>query len=151
MNSQILFAGIVVSSETLDIHYNLENGKELTLQVPNSPVGHKEVVQKLGTRCYVMEATGPYYLRFAFVLKASGADVRLENPLVIKRYIQMHMERNKSDKKDASWIFRYALEQKAPVWNPPTEQSLKCNAILASIDLYSRQHTQLSNQIHAFS
>jgi transposase len=151
MNSQILFAGVDVSSETLDIHYNLENGKELTLQVPNTPVGHKEVVQKLGTRCYVMEATGPYYLRFAFVLKASGADVRLENPLVIKRYIQMHMERNKSDKKDASWIFRYALEQKAPVWNPPTEQSLKCNAILASIDLYSRQHTQLSNQIHAFS
>jgi hypothetical protein len=31
MNSQILFAGVDVSSETLDIHYNLENGKELTL------------------------------------------------------------------------------------------------------------------------
>lgn len=121
MNSQILFAGVDVSSETLDIHYNLENGKELTLQAPNTQVGHKEVVQKLGTRCYDMEATGPYYLGFAFVFKANGADVRLENPLVIKRYIQMHMERNKSDKKDASWIFRYALEQKAPVWNPPTE------------------------------
>jgi len=37
MNSQILFAGVDVSSETLDIHYNLENGKELTLQVPNTP------------------------------------------------------------------------------------------------------------------
>lgn len=151
MNSQILFAGVDVSADTLDIHYNLANGKELTLRVPNSQNGHEEVLQKVGVRCYVMEATGPYYLRFAFYLKAGGAEVRLENPLVIKRYIQMHMERNKSDRKDASWIYRYALEQKAPVWNLPTEQSLKCNAILASIDLYTRQHTQLTNQIHAFS
>jgi transposase len=151
MNSQIFFAGVDVSADTLDIHYNLANGKELTLRVPNSQNGHEEVLQKVGVRCYVMEATGPYYLRFAFYLKAGGAEVRLENPLVIKRYIQMHMERNKSDRKDASWIYRYALEQKAPVWNLPTEQSLKCNAILASIDLYTRQHTQLTNQIHAFS
>lgn len=114
MNSQILFAGVDVSADTLDIHYNLANGKELTLRVPNSQNGHEEVLQKVGVRCYVMEATGPYYLRFAFYLKAGGDEVRLENSLVIKRYIQMHMERNKSDRKDASWIYRYALEQKAP-------------------------------------
>jgi hypothetical protein len=59
MNSQILFAGVDVSSETLDIHYNLENGKELNLQVPNTPVGNKEVLQKLVTSCYVTEATWP--------------------------------------------------------------------------------------------
>jgi transposase len=140
-----------VSCDRLNIHYNLESGQEPTLQVPNNHLGHKDIFQKLGPRCYVMEATGPYYLRFACLLKAGGADVRLENPLVIKRYIEMHMERNKSDKKDASWIFRYATEQKAPIWNPPTDECLQCNAILASIDLYYRQITQLSNQIHAFT
>jgi transposase len=35
--------------------------------------------------------------------------------LKIKRYIQMQLEKNKSDKKDAKWICRYAIDQKPPL------------------------------------
>jgi transposase len=151
MKSQTLVAGIDVSKDTLDIYFNDESGKELYLKTSNNPKGHQAIMQKLGTqRTYVMEASGPYYLRLCFLLSSSGGDVRVENPIAVKRFIQMQMERNKSDKKDARWLYRYGVEREAAVWNLPTEESLKCTAIMASIDLFTRQTTQLSNQLHAF-
>ncbi|HEX8314723.1 MAG TPA: IS110 family transposase [Flavisolibacter sp.] len=150
MKSQTLVAGIDVSKDTLDIYFNSEAGKEHYLKVANDASGHTAILQKLGTfRTYVLEATGPYYLRLAFTLKTAGADVRVENPIAVKRFIQMQLERNKSDKKDARWLYRYGLEREAAIWNLPTEQSLKCTAIMASIDLFTRQITQTTNQLHA--
>ncbi len=35
-----------------------------------------------------MEATGTYYIRTAEMLKDAGYDVRVENPLSIKRYAE---------------------------------------------------------------
>ncbi len=150
MKSQTLVAGIDVSKDTLDIFFNDKAGKEHYLKATNDREGHQTIVKKLGTeRTYVMEASGPYYLRLAFTLKTSGADVRVENPIAVKRFIQMQLERNKSDKKDARWLFRYGVEREAAAWNLPTKQSLKCTAIMASIDLFTRQLTQTSNQLHA--
>jgi transposase len=150
MKPQILVAGVDVSKDTLDIYYNMPEGKEHYLKITNDAKGHQALLQKLGTeRTYVMEASGPYYLRLAFYLKASGVDVRVENPIAVKRFIQMQLERNKSDRKDAKWLYRYGVEREAAVWNLPTEQSLKCTALMGLIDLYTRQLTQLANQLHA--
>lgn len=151
MKSQTLIAGIDVSKDTLDIYFNDESGKEHYLKISNNPKGHQAIMQKLGTqRTYILEASGPYYLRLCFLLLSSGGDVRVENPIAVKRFIQMQLERNKSDKKDARWLYRYGVEREASVWNLPTEESLRCTALMASIDLFTRQITQLSNQLHAF-
>ena len=150
MKSQILVAGIDVSKDSLDIYFNDASGKQHYLKALNNDNGHQAILKNLGNnRTYVMEASGPYYMRLAFVLKASGADVRVENPIAVKRFIQMHLERNKSDKKDARWLYRFGVEREAAVWNLPSDQHLKCSTILASIDLFTRQITQLSNQLHA--
>jgi transposase len=150
MKSQTLVAGIDVSKDTLDIYYTTPNGREQYLKVKNDSQGHALILQNLGAdRTYVMEASGPYYLRLAFYLKTSGTDVRVENPIAVKRFIQMQLERNKSDKKDARWLYRYGVEREATVWNLPSEQSFKCTAIMASIDLFTRQITQTTNQLHA--
>ena len=151
MKSQNLVAGIDVSKDTLDLYYNDKWGKEQYLKAANTQKGHQAIILKLGRdRTYVMEASGPYYLKLAFCLCLSGADVRVENPISVKRFIQMQLERNKSDKKDARWLYRYGVEREACRWVVPTEQSLKCTQIMASIDLFTRQLTQLSNQLHAF-
>ena len=31
----------------------------------------------------------------------------------------MHLERKKTDKKDAQWICRYAIKQRAGIWEMP--------------------------------
>src|SRR5689334_6727992 len=95
-------AGIDVSSEKLDIYFNTLQGEEKYLQLPNTLKGHQESVRKVGAHAhYVMECTGPYYLRLACYLAQHGIKVSAENATQVKRYIQMHNERNKSDKKDA--------------------------------------------------
>lgn len=144
-----LVCGIDVSKDTLDLHYNTEAGKEVSLRVKNNEKGYHKILEACGTRTYLMEASGPYYLRLATCLKEADGDVRVENPVRIKRYIQMGLERNKNDKKDARWLYRYALERGGQVWQLPSEEALQCSALAASIDLLTRQKTQLSNQLHS--
>jgi transposase len=150
MKSKMFICGIDVSKSSLDVCYNDEANRLHYLKVDNDASGHALLIKKVGAmRTYVMESTGPYYLRLAFKLKKIGADVRVENPLVIKRFIQMNMERNKSDKKDARWIYRYALDREAAEWKLPSKAQLHCSQMLSAIDLYKRQGTMLSNQLHS--
>lgn len=150
MKSKTFICGIDVSKDSLDVCFNDQSNKQHYLRVTNDARGHVLLIKKLGKdRTYVMESSGPYYLRLAFRLKSIGADVRVENAIVIKRFIQMHMERNKSDKKDAHWIYRYASEREASQWELPTKEQLHCSQLLGAIDLFKRQLTMLSNQLHS--
>jgi len=152
MKSQNLVCGVDVSKDTLDLYYNDESGKEHYLKVSNDTKGHDLLIGKLGiTRTYLMESSGPYYLRLAFKLKTMNGDVRVENPIVVKRFIQMHMERNKSDKKDAKWLYVYAKSRETNEWAVPPKEQLYCTQIMGSIDLYSRQLVMISNQLHSLN
>jgi transposase len=150
MKSKTFLCGIDVSKDSLDVCFNDQSNKEHYLRVTNDARGHALLIKKLGKdRTYVMESSGPYYLRLAFLLKSMGVDVRVENAIVVKRFIQMHMERNKSDKKDAGWIYRYALEREAAQWDLPSKEQMHCSQMLGAIDLFKRQLTMLSNQLHS--
>lgn len=150
MEAENLVCGIDISKSRLDICYNDKEGKIYHLKTGNDPCGHNEIMQKLGlNRIYVMESTGPYYLRLAYRLNEAGADVRVVNPIVIKRFIQMNMERNKSDKHDAGWIYRFGRDRNPAEWIPPSSECALCSQIISSIDLIKRQTTMLSNQIHS--
>jgi transposase len=150
MKTRKLVCGVDVSKDTLDLYFNDDLGKEHYLRVGNDQKGRASVLDRLGTdRTYVMESTGPYYLWFAFILCQHGAVVRVENPITIKRFIQMHLERNKSDRKDARWLYFYGIDQEGIPWQLPCQESLKCNQIMALMDMYIRQMTQLSNQLHS--
>jgi transposase len=150
MKSKTFICGIDVSKASLDVCFNDQEGKVHWLKVANDDRGHSLLISKLGiNRTYVMESSGPYYLRLAFLLKERGADVRVENAIVVKRFIQMHMERNKSDKKDAGWLYRYALEREAAEWDLPSKEHFYCSQMLGAIDLLKRQVTMLTNQLHS--
>jgi transposase len=149
MKSQNLIAGVDVSKDTLDVYYNDASGQEHYLKVSNDVKGHELVLGKLGLqRTYLMESSGPYYLKFAFTIRHQDGDVRVANPIAVKRYIQMHLERNKSDKKDARWLYFYAKQQQTSAWRLPPKEQLYCAQIMGSIDLYSRQLVMITNQLH---
>jgi transposase len=150
MKAQDLTCGVDVSKDTLDIYYNDAIGKEHFLKVANDASGHDLLINKLGiNRTYLMESSGPYYLRLAFAIKKLDGDVRVENPIAVKRFIQMHLERNKSDKKDARWLYFYAKHRETAEWTLPQKEQLYCTQIMGSIDLYSRQVVMMTNQLHS--
>lgn len=150
METQKLCCGIDVSHTTLDVSYQNNLGELFYLKVGNNNNGFKKILEHTGIGYhFVMEATGVYYIRLAFWLHEQGCKLSVVNALSIKRYIQMHLERNKSDKKDAAWICRYAIEQRPAYWEMPDSAYFECKQLYNTIREYAEQIKRFNNQLHS--
>lgn len=107
--------GIDVGKATLAVCYQM--GEQVKhLAVHNTKVGFQQLVQTCGVHClFVLEATGTYNLALAYYLHEQEGPVAVLNPLVIRRFIQMHLSKSKSDRKDAQWLLRYGQQQAVPI------------------------------------
>jgi transposase len=142
--------GIDVSFTTLDVCYENNVGELFHLCVGNNNEGFRKILEHTGTHYhFVMEATGVYYIRLAFFLHQHNCSLSVINALSIKRFIQMHLERNKSDKKDARWICRYAIEQQPPVWQMPDGAYFQGKQLYNTIREYQEQIKRFNNQLHS--
>ena len=141
------YVGVDISQQTLDAAwYNQE--KLLHVKLPNTPAGFKELIKCCGqSGHYVMEGTGPYYVALALHLHSQGISVSVVNALVIKRFIQMHLEKNKSDKKDARWICEYASQQQPPLWQAPKEHIILARQMQSAIMQLTKQRTSCINAL----
>lgn len=146
MSKNKQFVGIDVSKDTLDIFSN-EKGH---LQVENTEKGFKELEKHYGKlSIYVMESTGSYHHRLATYLYSKEVGVCIVNPLSVKRYIQMKLCRNKTDKSDAKMICNYAKSEHPSLWIPKedyVEMSLNIQSVIRK---YFREQTSLKNKLHS--
>jgi len=150
MEAKKLCCGIDVSHTTLDVCYQNNLGELFHLRVGNNNKGFATILEHTGSDYhFVMEATGVYYIRLAFYLHQQNCKLSVVNALSIKRYIQMHLERNKSDKKDASWICRYAIEQCPLYWEMPDSAYFESKQLYNTIREYAEQIKRFNNQLHS--
>lgn len=150
MEAKKLCCGIDVSHATLDVCYQNNLGDLFHLQVGNNSKGFAKLLEHTGTAYhFVMEATGVYYIRLAFYLHERGGQLSVVNALCIKRFIQMHLERNKTDKKDAGWLGRYAIEQRPPSWEMPDHAYFEGRQLYNTIREYTEQSKRFNNQLHS--
>lgn len=98
---------------------------------------------------FVMEVAGVYNIRLAFYLHHRGCALSVVNAMAIKCYIQMHLERNKTDKKDARWICKYATEQQPPYWQMPDSAYFESKQLYNTIRQYTQQIKCINNQLHS--
>ena len=141
--------GIDVSKDSLAICHLAEE-KVQHLETENSKAGFKQLVQRCGTNSlYVMEATDIYYLQLAYYLYEQGAQVVVVNPVIIKRYIQMHLGKGKSDKKDAQWIRRYGEQIQVAYWQPEESVIVECRQLEQVIEQLIKQKTMVINSLEA--
>jgi len=150
MEAKKLCCGIDVSHTTLDVCYQNNLGQLFHLKVGNNNSGFSRIIEHTGTDYhFVMEATGVYYIRLAFYLHQHGCCLSVVNAMSIKRFIQMHLERNKTDKKDAKWICRYAIEQNPPCWQMPDSAYFESKQLYNTIREYTEQIKRFNNQLHS--
>ena len=122
------------------------------IKVGNNIKGFETILEHTGTTYhFVMEATGVYYVRLAFFLHQQQCALSVVNALSIKRYIQMQLERNKSDKKDAGWICKYAIDQKPGLWEMPDGAYFESKQLYNTIRQYSEEIKRFNNQLHSLS
>jgi transposase len=139
------YAGLDIGLEWIDAAW-YEQEKLHHVKVPNTLPGFKQLVKQCGaTRHYVMETTGPYYVALALHLHLKGIKVSVVNAMVIKRFIQMQLEKNKSDKKDAGWICKYAISQQPALWEAPQEHIIRAKQMQTAIMQLTKQRTALIN------
>lgn len=144
------YCGIDVSNETLDLYFKNKEGNKEHLQVPNSVTGFRIMLKQTGKEThFVMEATGVYHLNLIFFLQKHKLCFSVVNALQIKRYIQMHLERNKSDKKDAKRIYEYGVDRTPELYQMPDNAYFECRSLNNSVHDLTKEITKFSNQIHS--
>jgi transposase len=146
MNKNTHFIGIDISKKVFDVWSDTFGYK----QFKNDEDGFSEFLLVLGLDSWcVMEYTGSYYLRLATFLHENQVSVSVINPLVIKRFMQMKLQHNKTDKSDAKMIVQYAREQTLSKWFPNPEFIEECKDLHTTINLYFKQSTALKNKLHS--
>ncbi len=101
-----------------------------------------------GSHC-VMEATGVYHLQLATFLYESGVKVSVVNPLRIKRFSQMKLRKNKTDKADAEMIALFGYNQKPALWSPSADYIIESRDLFELKEIYIKHRTALKNRLHA--
>jgi transposase len=139
------YAGLDIGLEWIDAAW-YEQDKLHHVKVSNTLPGFRQLVRQCGAnRHYVMETTGPYYVALALHLHLEGIKVSVVNAMVIKRFIQMQLEKNKSDKKDAAWICKYAISQQPAIWQAPQEHIIRAKQMQTAIMQLTKQRTAIIN------
>ena len=151
MDTKKQFCGIDISGKTLDICYQKQDGTFASEKLDNCTSGFKKFSQicSLSSYHFVMEHTGVYHLPLCFFLHEQNATYSVINALQIKRYIQMHLERNKTDKKDAKHICMYGISQQPKSYQMPDPLYFECRSLNNAIETITQEMTSFKNKIHA--
>ena len=145
MNKDIKYFGIDVSHLVFDVTDSDGNH----YQFSNKAIGFKKFEKLLGPDSHcVMEATGYYHCQLAYHLLESGIKVSVENPLAVKRFIQMKLSKIKTDKSDSRLICEYAQQVQPKLWRGSSRQQIECLQMARLLDVYTKQATMLKNKLH---
>lgn len=141
------YIGVDISKDSFDAHSpNLG-----TRQFSNDATGFKTFVKWIGENVHVvMEASGPYYLKLANYLFESTVPVSVVNPLVIRRFTQMNLQRAKTDAKDAMAICQFAQMTQPKLWVPAPKHLQQLLQMQAVVEQLTRQLTSTNNVMRSF-
>jgi len=146
MTKNTTILGIDISKDSFDVYDDLKGHRQFS----NDLKGFNSFYKSLKENTWViMEATGSYHHRLVLYLFENGIVVSVVNPLVVKRFIQMKLNRVKTDKSDAQMICRYGQEQTLEPWEPDPEYVKQCKEVQSVVQLYFKQRTALKNKLHS--
>lgn len=143
MSTYTEYLGIDISKQTFDVvnksgkHWQYENTTKGFLKF-------KKTI-KAESIC-AMEATGIYHLPLAKYLYSKDIALSVVNPTRIKRYSQMTLNRNKTDKSDAKMISSYAQNQEVALWEPAPELIEQGKDLVQIIEQYIEFRAGLKNK-----
>jgi len=145
MNKDTNYFGIDISKDVFDVM----SQKGVHYQFTNTEKGFKDFLKILSKTSHcVMEATGYYHYQLAYFLVDNSIKTSVENPLSVKRFIQMKLSKIKTDKSDAKMICEYAQRVSLKLWKGESKDQQECLQIIRMLSIYSKQSTALKNKLH---
>ena len=145
MTKDIKYFGIDISHLVFDVTDSEGN----YYQFKNNVTGFKKFVKLLNLKSHcMMEATGYYHYQLAYFLLESGIKLSVENPLSVKRFIQMKLSKIKTDKSDSKLICKYAKQVELKLWEGNSKHQTECLQMTRLLSVYTKQSTMLKNKLH---
>jgi transposase len=145
MNKDIKYFGIDISHLVFDVTDSDGN----YYPFKNSLIGFKKLMKLLDFNSHcVMEATGYYHYQLAYYLQENSVLLSVENPLSVKRFIQMKLSKIKTDKSDSKLICEYAKQVDLKLWQGNSKHQLECLQMTRLLSVYTKQSTMLKNKLH---
>ncbi|TDA94375.1 IS110 family transposase, partial [Halomonas marinisediminis] len=89
-----------------------------------------------------------YHYQLAYHLLEFGIKVSVENPLSVKRFIQMKLSKIKTDKSDSKLICDYAQQVELKLWQGNSKTEIECLQIVRALSVYTKQSTMIKNKLH---
>ncbi|MEN3325187.1 IS110 family transposase [Mariniflexile soesokkakense] len=146
MNENTNYFGIDISKDVFDVM----GSDGLFHQFGNELTGFKKFIKLMDCNSHcVMESTGVYHLRLAYYLIEHNIKVSVENPLSVKRFIQMKLSKIKTDKSDSKMIYEYAIMNSPSLWTGQTKSQIECSHLLSLSNLYTKEIIVLKNKLHS--
>jgi len=148
MNKDIKYFGLDISHLVFDV-----TGSDGDYhQFKNNMSGFKKFTKLLNSDSHcVMEATGYYHYQLAYYLLENSIAVSVENPLAVKRFIQMKLSKIKTDKSDSKLICEYAKQVELKLWEGNSKHQVECLQMTRLLSVYTKQSTMLKNKLHGES
>lgn len=146
------FVGIDIAKRKFDLAW-LSGDKLKAKAFDNTEKGHAEFFKWLkkhdltAQNCHVaMEATSQYYEPVALALFDVGYTVSVVNPAQIKAFGQAMMNRQKTDRADATLIARFCQAMKPQAWQAPPQEIRELQRLLARLEAVQSMHVQEQNR-----
>lgn len=98
---------------------------------------------------YVMEATGVYHEKMAYLLDEKGYDVSIVMPNKIRNYFLTLDVKTVTDKTAADAIAQFGLERKLDNWHRPSALFRELRQLTRERDQVVQDRTIAKNQLHA--
>ncbi len=150
MSITTLYCGIDISADGFDICMQQPEGDSVWHQLSNDTNGFKQLVQLCpGSYHFVMETTGVFHQPLCFFLHEKKCSYSVVNALQVKRFIQMSLERNKTDKKDAWHLCQYGIERRPVQYEMPDQQYFECHTLNNAIETITAEITAFTNKLYA--
>lgn len=105
--------------------------------------------RKEGESVIIIEATGTYYLRCTYKLNKEGFDVRVVNPLIIKRYSELKLRRVKTDKADARIIASFGYREETRRFKPDSTDKMRLKVLSSEIKQINSDISRNKSRIEA--
>jgi len=145
MNKDIKYFGNDNSHLVFDVTDSAGN----YYQFKNNVRGFKKFLKLLNKQSHcVMEATGYYHYQLVYFSQENSVKVSVENPLSVKRFIQMKLSKIKTDKSDSRLVCEYAKQVELKLWQGNSKHQLECLQMIRLLSVYTKQSTMLKNKIH---
>lgn len=153
MISAMSYGGIDVSAKTLDASVLPgSGGKPKRRRFENDSAGHALLIAwllTLGPIRVVCEATGVYHLDLAFALNRAGIALMVVNPRRAKRFIEAQARNTQTDLIDADELAQFSMRMEFVPWKAPSDTAFAVHKLGRAIGRMTKNHTAVSNRLHA--